>query len=83
MIDEHGKAIIFLSLREKGLFKRKVPHNKTVVLHACFVEGYFFHVKAWLCMTKTQVSAVLHHVSPPYCCIEISERLTRYSFITN
>ena len=45
MIDEHGKAIMFLSLREKGPFWRKVPHNMTVVLHACFVKGYFFYVK--------------------------------------
>ena len=53
MIDEHGKAIRFLSLREKGLFWRKVPHNMTVVLHACFVKGYFFYVKVRLCMSKT------------------------------
>ena len=39
MIDEHGNAITFLSLREKGPFWRKVSHNMTVVLHACFVKG--------------------------------------------
>ena len=65
MIDEHGKAITFLSLKEKGLFLRKVPNNMTVVLHACFVKGYFFHVKARQCISKTQVSAALQHAPPP------------------
>ena len=65
MTDEHGKAITFLSLKENDLFWRKVPNNMTVVLHACFVKGYFFHVKARLCMSKTQVSAALQHAPPP------------------
>ena len=64
MIDEHGKAITFLSLKEKGLFWRKVPNNMTVMLHACFVKGYFFFVKARLCMSKTRVSATLQHALP-------------------
>ena len=50
MIDEHRKAITFLSFREKGLFWRKVPNNMTVVLHACFVK---VTSKARLCMSKT------------------------------
>ena len=49
MIDEYGKAITFLNLKRKGPFSRKVPNNMTVVLHACFVKGYFFYVKAQLC----------------------------------
>ena len=80
MIDEHGKAITFLSLKEKGLFWRKVPNNMTVVLHACFVQSYFFYVKARLCMSKT---AAIHHAPLPYFCIEISEMFIRHSFITN
>ena len=64
MIDEHGKAITFLSLKEKGLLWRKVPNNMTVVLHACFGKGYFFHVKTRLCMSKAQVSAALQHAPP-------------------
>ena len=60
MIDEHGKAITFLSLKEKGLFWRKVPNNMTVMFHACFVQGYLiFYVKARLCMSETRVSAAL------------------------
>ena len=61
MTDEHGKAITFLNLKEKGLFWRKVPNNTTAVLQACFVKGYFFYVKARLCMSKTRVSAALQH----------------------
>ena len=38
MIDEHGKAITFLSLKEKGHFWRKVPNNMTVVLQACLLK---------------------------------------------
>ena len=36
MIDEHGKAITFLSLKEKGLFWRKVP------LQSCFTLVLLF-----------------------------------------
>ena len=43
MIDEHGKAITFLILKEKGLFGRKVPNNMTVVLHACYVKDVRVH----------------------------------------
>ena len=45
MIDEHGKAITFLSQKEKGLFWRKVLNNMTVTLQSCFVKGYFFYVR--------------------------------------
>ena len=83
MIDEHGKARAFLSLREKGLFCRKVPYNMAVVLHACFVPGNFFYIKAQPYRSKTQVSVAVHHAPSPYFCIEISERLIRHSFITN
>ena len=66
MIDEHGKAITFLSLKEKGLFWKKMPNNMTVVLHACFVKGDFFYVKARLCMSNIRVSAALQHAPPPF-----------------
>ena len=65
MTDEHGKAITFLSLREKGVLE-KVPNNMTAVLHACFVKSYFFYVKVRLCMSKTRVSAALHHAPQSY-----------------
>ena len=39
MIDEHGKAMTFLSLGEKSLFRRKGPHNMAVALQGCFVTG--------------------------------------------
>ena len=65
MIDEHGKAIKFLSLKEKGLFWRKVPNNMTVMLHACFVKGYFFYVQARLFMSRIRVSAAPPPPPPP------------------
>ena len=34
VIDEHGKAITFLSLEENGRL-----HNMAVALHGCFVIG--------------------------------------------